>query len=67
MYKVYVMLFNKKYNNIYLVSSIIFGALLFMSVSGYFVINNLENESSVDIFIDKQVDECYEKLKLEKK
>lgn len=53
---------DKKKYNIYLVSAIITAGLVFMGVSTYYISGNIGGESSRDILIDKQVDQCYADL-----
>lgn len=50
---------DKSKYNIYLVSAIITAGLLFMGISTYYIMGDVKSESSRDILIDKQVDECY--------
>lgn len=56
------MIFNKKNYNIYLVTAIMVAAFAFMAVSTWQVFNEVNNETSVDLAIDRQVDQCYEKM-----
>lgn len=58
-------LFKKEYMNMYLVGAIITAALIFMAVSTWKIFNDVGNESSVDIAIDKTVDQCWEENKLD--
>lgn len=53
---------NKKNLNVYLVTAIIVAAFLFMIISTFFVMKDISDQTSVDLAIDRQVDECYEKL-----
>ncbi|MEA3374045.1 MAG: hypothetical protein U9Q62_10220 [Campylobacterota bacterium] len=56
----------RKYT-IYLVSAIIAVGLLFMGVTLYTITSGVGNESSRDMLIDRQVDECYAKMEKAKK
>jgi len=51
--------------NIYLTTGIIASALLFMLITGYYVVHNTENSSSSDMAVDQRIDQCYEEKGLE--
>ncbi len=52
----------KRQYTIYLASTIITSALLFMGVTFYTINSGVGSESSREILIDRQVDECYARL-----
>lgn len=58
------MLFKKEYMNIYLVTAIIVAAFAFMIVSTWKIFGEVSGQTSADIAIDKQVDECWEEKDL---
>jgi hypothetical protein len=53
---------DKKLFTIYLVSAIIIAAFLFMILSTLFVMEDISGQTSADLAIDRQVDQCYEEL-----
>jgi hypothetical protein len=53
---------NRKYLNIYVVSAIIIILFLYMIITTFFVMEDISGQTSVDLAIDRQVDECYEEL-----
>lgn len=53
---------DKKLFTIYLVAAIIIASFLFMIISTLFVMKDISGETSADLAIDRQVDECYEAL-----
>jgi hypothetical protein len=53
---------DKKYLNIYVVSAIIIILFLYMIISTLFVMEDISGQTSADLAIDRQVDECYEEL-----
>ena len=58
------MLFDKKQRNVYLASAIIVGALFFMLGSGVYISQGISGSSSLEMAIDKRVDECWKENKL---
>ena len=55
----------EKRQNIFLTTGIITSALMFMLVSGYFVVNATDNSNSREIAIDQRIDNCYEEKGLD--
>ena len=55
----------EKRQNIFLTTGIITSALMFMLVSGYFVVNSTDNSNSREIAIDARIDKCYKDKGLE--
>lgn len=60
-------LIKKEYMNIYLVGAVITAAFIFMIVSTWKIFNDVGNQSSVDIAIDKTIDGCWEEKNLDEK
>ena len=58
------MLFDRKQRNVYLASAIIVGTLFFMLGSGVYISHGISGGSSLEMAIDKRVDECWKKNKL---
>ena len=54
----------KKQRNVYLASALIIGALFFMLGSGVYLSHSISGGSSLEMAIDKRVDDCWEKKKL---
>jgi len=50
---------DKKQRNIYLATVIIVTGLAFMIVTGYYITSGVSGGSSVEIAIDKEIDDCY--------
>jgi len=50
---------DKKQRNIYLAAVIIVTGLAFMIVTGYYITSGVSGGSSVEIAIDKEIDDCY--------
>jgi hypothetical protein len=48
-----------------LTSIIIVLGLLFMFVTGYYILNGVEHGSSKDMAIDQRIDQCYEEKGLD--
>lgn len=61
------MIFKKEYRNIYLVTAIMVAAFAFMILSTWNIFGKVSGETSVDIAIDKAVDQCWEEQKLDEK
>lgn len=59
------MVLDKNKYNIYLTTSLITAALIFMGVSTWMISGDIESRTSRDIAIDKMVDQCWEKHGLE--
>jgi len=55
----------EKRQNIFLTTGIIASALIFMLVSGYFIVNSTDNSNSREIAIDVRIDKCYEEKGLD--
>jgi len=55
----------EKRQNIFLTTGIIASALIFMLVSGYFIVNSTDNSNSREIAIDARIDKCYEEKGLD--
>ena len=51
--------------NIYLTTMIISVALIFMAITGYYIVENTENSSSSDMAVDQRINQCYEEKGLE--
>ena len=58
------MLFDKKQRNVYLASAVIVGSLFFMLGSGVYISHSISGGSSLEIAIDKRVDDCWRKKRL---
>jgi len=56
---------NEEGKNIFLTTGLISSALVFMIVTGYYVVQNTENSSSSDMAVDQRIDKCYEEKGLE--
>ncbi len=61
------MTFDKRSYNIYLVTAVIAAGLLFMALSLWHIAGDIDSQSSVDLAIDRMVDECWEKNGLDEK
>ncbi|MDA3946019.1 MAG: hypothetical protein PF439_05010 [Helicobacteraceae bacterium] len=59
------MMLDPKKRNLYLTSIIIVLGLLFMFVTGYYILNGVEHGSSKDMAIDQRIDQCYEEKGLD--
>lgn len=59
------MALDPKKRNLYMTTVIIGIGLGFMAITGYFILNNVENSSSKDMAIDQRIDQCYEEKGLE--
>ena len=59
------MALDPKKRNLYMTTAIIAVGLIFMAVTGYFILNNVEHGSSRDMAIDQRIDKCYEEKGLE--
>ena len=46
--------------NIFLTTAIISSALLFMLITGYYIVDNTENSNSREMAVDKRINKCYE-------
>ena len=46
--------------NIVLTTTVISSALLFMLITGYYIIDNTENSNSREMAVDERIDNCYE-------
>ncbi len=51
---------NESKQNIYMTTTIIVTALLFMLITGYYVIENTGNSNSREMAVDQRIDQCYE-------
>ena len=54
------MFLDKKKYNIYLVSAIIGAGLLYMGISTWYIQKEVMSQTSVDLAIDRAVDQCWE-------
>jgi hypothetical protein len=61
------MLLKKEYMNIYFVTAVLAAAFIFMAVSTWNVVGHVNGQTSVDLAIDHQVDQCWAKHKLDQK
>lgn len=59
------MALDPKKRNLYMTSIIIAIGLVFMAISGYYILNGVENSSSKDMAIDQRIDKCYEEKGLD--
>ena len=46
--------------NIFLTTAVISSALLFMLITGYFIVDNTGNSNSREMAVDERIDNCYE-------
>ena len=46
--------------NIFLTTAVISSALLFMLITGYFIVDNTGNSNSREMAVDERMDNCYE-------
>ena len=53
---------DREKTNIYFLSAVIAGALLFMGGSMYLISNSVEGASSYELQIDREVEACYERV-----
>ncbi|MEA1919354.1 MAG: hypothetical protein U9N52_05890 [Campylobacterota bacterium] len=60
------MKFDKKLYGIYLTSAVIAIGVIYMGISSFYIVDNVTEGSSVDIAIDKRVDQCWEKKEAQK-
>jgi len=51
--------------NLYMTSAIIGSALLFMVITGYYIMQNAGNSNSREMAIDQRIDQCYEEKGLD--
>jgi len=51
--------------NIFLTTAVISSALLFMLITGYFIVDNTGNSNSREMAVDKRMDNCYEEKGLD--
>ncbi|MEE8588219.1 MAG: hypothetical protein V3S80_02595 [Sulfurimonadaceae bacterium] len=58
------MLFDNKQHSVYLASAIIAGGLLFMLGTGVYISSGVSGGSSLEMAIDKRVDDCWKEHKL---
>jgi len=47
-------------HNLYMTTSIILSGLLFMVITGFYVVENTDNSNSREIAVDQRIDQCYE-------
>jgi len=55
---------DKKKYNIYLVSAIIGAGLLYMGISTWYIQKEVMSQTSVDLAIDRAVDQCWDQKKV---
>ncbi|MCJ7764916.1 MAG: hypothetical protein MUP09_03140 [Thiovulaceae bacterium] len=53
------MQFDWNKRNVYLATAIIASGLVFMIVTGYYIMSGVSGGSSVEMAIDRNLDECY--------
>ena len=51
---------NKEKTNLYMTTAVIFSGLLFMFITGYYVVENTSNSNSREMAVDERIDRCYE-------
>jgi len=51
--------------NVYLTSAIISMSLLFMLITGSYIVENIENSNSREMAIDQRIDQCYKEKGLD--
>jgi len=54
-----IMQLDKKQRNIYMTTLIIITGLAFMIITGYYITSGISGGSSVEIAIDREIDDCY--------
>ncbi len=59
------MALDPKKRNLYMTTIIIAVGLVFMAISGYYILNGVENSSSRDMAVDQRIDQCYEEKGLD--
>lgn len=59
------MALDPKKRNLYMTALIIVTGLIFMAITGYYILDNIENSSSRDMAIDQRIDKCYEEKGLD--
>ncbi|MBD3801528.1 MAG: hypothetical protein IE886_08860 [Campylobacterales bacterium] len=58
-------LFKKEYMNIYVVTAALVAAFAFMAISTWDIIGEVNEQTSADLAIDRQVDACWDKNNLD--
>jgi len=58
------MIFKKEYMNIYLVTAILVAAFAFMIISTWDIVGDVNEQTSADLAIDRQVDACWDEKDL---
>ena len=58
------MLFGNKQHNVYFASAIIIAGLFFMLVTGVYITGSVSGSSSLEMAIDKRVDDCWKENNL---
>jgi len=53
------MSFNPVKRNLYMTSTIILSGLLFMLITGFYIIENTGNSNSREMAVDQRIDQCY--------
>jgi len=51
--------------NLYMTSSIILSGLLFMMITGFYIMDNTGNSNSREMAVDQRIDRCYEEKGLD--
>ena len=51
--------------NLYMTTGIIITGLIFMFITGYFIIENTGNSNSREMAVDQRIDKCYEEKGLD--
>ncbi len=59
------MVLDPKKRNLYMSSGIIATALLFMLITGYYILNGVENSNSREMAVDERIDRCYKEKGLD--
>jgi len=56
---------NETKQNIYMTSAIITTAVLFMFITGFYIVDNTRNSNSREMAVDQRIDQCYEEKGLD--
>ena len=59
------MQFDEKKRSIYMTTLIIVIGLVFMIITGYYITSGVSGGSSVEMAIDREIDQCYEEKGLD--
>ncbi|WP_345969717.1 MULTISPECIES: hypothetical protein [Sulfurimonas] len=58
-------LFKKEYMNIYFVTAVLVAAFAFMAISTWDIVGDVNEQTSADLAIDRQVDACWDENNLD--